>query len=156
MPNKKFVSIGRPLKGVLFLSVADVALLMLGIWIMLSGSIIAIILGIMFVLFAAILSSVCFLFVKLLKNYVNIEVENDVFVISPIDSVEKIELQADEIVSVDFFVLPILNTKHKDSSHFNYQIKFVTESEKYLVYCKNKEEFKSFINENYPKLLEEK
>ena len=107
-------------------------------------------------LFSAILFSVCFLFVKVLKNYVNIEVENDVFVISPIDSVEKVELQADEILSIDFFVLPILNTGHKDSSHFNYQIKIITESEKYIVYCKNKEEFKAFINENYPKMLEEK
>lgn len=156
MPNKKFISIGRPLKGVLFLSVADVILLILGIWIMFSKSIIAIILGVMFVLFSAILFSVCFLFVKVLKNYVNIEVENDVFVISPIDSVEKVELQADEILSIDFFVLPILNAGHKDSSHFNYQIKIITESEKYIVYCKNKEEFKVFINENYPKMLEEK
>lgn len=123
---------------------------------MLSGSIISIILGVMFSLFSAILFGVCFLFIKVLKNFVNIEVENDMFTFTPVDSIEKVELTAEEIVNIDFFVLPILNGGYKDSSNFNNQIKIVTDSEKYIVYCNNKKEFKEFINHHYPSMLEEK
>ena len=80
-------------------------------------------------------------------------VKNDVFVISPINSIDQIEIFSDDITSIDFFVLPILNDGNKDSSNFNNQVRINTIDEKFIVYCSNKEEFKTFIENIYPEKM---
>lgn len=113
------------------------------------GSIAAMILGVIFALFAILLLINFVMTRQVLKHYENIIVKNGIFIISPIDSVDQIELYADDITSIDFFVLPILNDGNKYSSNYNKQVRINTIDDKFIVYCSNKDEFKKYIEANF-------
>jgi len=112
-------------------------------------SIATIVLGIIF-LICALFILVIFIFSLIVSRLqTNIIIENKKFIIFPIDSTEMIELNDDEIESIELFVLPILNAGYKQTKDYNNQIKIKTEDKSYIVYCANKEELKDFLEKNY-------
>lgn len=154
MSENEFVSLGRPMKGA-FIYIIIVVLLTLigGVCVTTKGSVVAIILGIIFLIFALAALINFILIKKMLSKYENIVVHNGIFVISPLNSIDQIEIYADDITSIDFFVLPILNDGSKDCSNFNKQVRINTIDEKYIVYCSNKEEFKKYIEKTLPEKI---
>ena len=154
MSENEFVSLGRPMKGA-FIYIIIVILLTLigGVCITTKGSVVAIILGIVFLLFA-LAALINFILIKrMLSKYENIVVNNGIFIISPLNSIDQIEIYADDITSIDFFVLPILNDGSKDCSNFNNQVRINTIDDKFIVYCSNKEEFKKYIEKTIPEKI---
>ena len=154
MSENEFVSLGRPMKGA-FIYIIIVILLTLigGVCVTTKGSVVAIVLGIVFLVFALAALINFILIKKMLSKYENIVVHNGIFVISPLNSIDQIELYADDITSIDFFVLPILNDGSKDCSNFNKQVRINTIDDKFIVHCSNKEEFKAYIEKTFPEKI---
>ena len=154
MNEREFISVGRPLKNAFLYILASLLLILLGVvCVTTKGSIAAIVIGIFLFICALFIILAFIAFKKISSAYENIVVKNDVFVISPINSIDQIEIFSDDITSIDFFVLPILNDGNKDSSNFNNQVRINTIDEKFIVYCSNKEEFKTFIENIYPEKM---
>ena len=154
MMENEFISLGRPMKGAFIYIIVVILLTLIGaVCVTAKGSVVALVLGIIFFVFAVAALINYILIKKMLSKYENIVVHNGIFVISPINSIDQIELYADDITSIDFFVLPILNDGSKDSSNFNNQVRINTIDDKFIVYCSNKKEFKEYIEKTMPEKM---
>lgn len=154
MGEREFISVGRPLRHAFVYIPLALLLILFGVMcVTTKGSVLAIVLGVFLLVIAFIVTVSFFLFKKVASEYENIKVKNDIFVISPIKTIDQIELYSDDITSIEFFVLPVLNDGNKDSSNFNNQVRFNTIDERYIVYCSNKKEFKEFVEKFYPEKI---